>query len=177
MTQVALSIPVETRVRVNSNYPGRSSRIGQEGVVIKSAGYIHVKLDKENGRDAMFLPRELDIISAPVQASAVPTSDIKTGLWGYAESLAPAITQPTVTRAREVAFVAKHLAVQLAKQNPFVTSDDVQAELVKLGYKSTDLGNAAGTLFKGDQWTVVGTQASKRPEARGRTIKQWQYVR
>ena len=167
MTQVAaLSYPAQTRVRVNSNYPGRSSRIGQEGVVTKEAGYIHVTLDKEN-RNAMFLPRELDIISTTqVQAPAAPTL-----------AQAPAIAQPTVTRAREVAFVAKHLAVQLAKQNPFVTSDDVQAELVKLGYKSTDLGNAAGTLFKGDQWTVVGTQASKRPEARGRTIKQWQYIR
>jgi hypothetical protein len=74
--------------------------------------------------------------------------------------------------------VARRIAESLGKANKFVTADDVQAELLKQGYTSADLGNAAGPLFrKSKSWKDTGkTVNSKRKGAHSRKITVWEYI-
>ena len=72
---------------------------------------------------------------------------------------------------------AKGIARTLGMKRPFVTADDVQRELAET-HKISDraLGNAAGSLFKGDDWECIGTTTSQRVSAHGRLIRKWRYV-
>ena len=93
-------------------------------------------------------------------------------------SIQDVITAPAgLSRQGQALFVAKTVAVNLAKKEPSrtVTADVVQAELGKLGFKSTELGNAAGTIFKGP-FRAVGTTKSTREGNNRRKITVWQYV-
>jgi hypothetical protein len=89
--------------------------------------------------------------------------------------IAPAKTE--VVSAKSKAYVvAKTMAINLAKRNGYVNADQVQQEIAALGYKSTDLGNAAGVLFRGKNWEKVGTVKSARKGNHFRTIVNWKYV-
>jgi hypothetical protein len=86
---------------------------------------------------------------------------------------------PFLTLGQSPLQVARNLAVQLAQANPVrrINIDAVQIELAKLGIDSTALGNAAGQIFKGDQFQNTGeTVNSTRPGNRGRRVKVWEYV-
>jgi len=97
-------------------------------------------------------------------------------------SLLPTSVQTQVALSGDVqsrAFTAaRNLAVKLGKQNPGrrVTIDWVQDELSKLGYSSADLGNAAGSIFKGPFRNTGMTAKSLRPGNRKRRITVWEYV-
>jgi len=83
----------------------------------------------------------------------------------------------TVVSAKSKAYViAKTMAINLAKRNGTVNADQVQQEIAALGYKSTDLGNAAGVLFRGKNWQKVGTVKSARKGNHFRTIVNWKYI-
>src|SRR5579864_1360760 len=64
------------------------------------------------------------------------------------------------SRKRELSM-ASAIALQIAQESPTrtVSIDLVQDRLITLGI---DLGNAAGSLFKGGQWECVGFQKSSR---------------
>lgn len=74
--------------------------------------------------------------------------------------------------------IAKKIAVDLAKSKPLkiVNADLVQAELLKQGYTSSDLGNAAGALFRGKNWIRYFRTKSNRKGNHKREITNWQYI-
>ena len=74
-------------------------------------------------------------------------------------------------------FTAKAIIKDLANKQQYLTADDVQRELVALGYKVSDLGNAAGAIFRGNEYVtkVDGfTVRSKRDGRRGSAIGVYQ---
>lgn len=67
--------------------------------------------------------------------------------------------------------------VALGRESREVTADDVQQYLVDNGLDEGCLGNAAGSVFRGSDWTFTGrTQLSKRKAAHRRIIRVWKYV-
>ena len=78
----------------------------------------------------------------------------------------------------EVLQVARESAVWVATNGTplsrTVTSDDVAYRMQYLGYHYSDLGNAAGSIFKEKQWRFTGERIqSRRPAAHAREIKVW----
>jgi hypothetical protein len=70
-------------------------------------------------------------------------------------------------------FTAQAIIHNLSTKQQYITADDVQRELVALGYKVSDLGNAAGAIFRGNEYVtkVEGvTVRSKRAGRRGSVI-------
>jgi hypothetical protein len=107
----------------------------------------------------------------------------------FLTSLIPLSSNPTptpvvapvagVSRQSQAFGIARAAAVQLAKVNPErrITIDTVQSELEDFGYKSTDLGNSAGVIFKGGLFRDTGvTVKSNRPGNRGRRVIVWEYI-
>ena len=89
------------------------------------------------------------------------------------------IAEPaTSTKQGPALSVARNLAMSLAKQNPYkkVTIDWVQDELAKQGYTSADLGNAAGSIFRGPFRNTGTTVKSLRAGNRKRRITVWEYT-
>jgi hypothetical protein len=65
--------------------------------------------------------------------------------------------------------VARHLAVVRGA----VTSDDVAYHMTELGHHYDDLGNAAGSVFRGGfEWTGE-VRTSERASTHGRVIRVW----
>lgn len=85
-------------------------------------------------------------------------------------------TSASVKSHNKVFLLASKIAVQLGQQNGSVSADQVQAELVKLGYSSTDLGNAAGALFRNKNFKKDYAVKSGRKGNHAREITKWQYV-
>lgn len=77
-----------------------------------------------------------------------------------------------VSRAKILA-VAKELAEQLAIRHGVVNIDDVQAVLIQWGHHPSELGNAAGSVFRGEQWECVGFVASNRVSNHTRFVRNW----
>lgn len=74
----------------------------------------------------------------------------------------------------EILSVARRIARELAEQRGEITADDVQAELVRLGYGEHSLGNAAGALFRGSEWEWTGRRRkSRRVHAHANELKCW----
>ena len=68
---------------------------------------------------------------------------------------------------------AQTIAKRVALRWEVVTSDDVAAEMMAVGLRYEDLGNAAGSVFRSDfAWTGRVT-SSIRPSTHGRMIKVW----
>jgi hypothetical protein len=59
--------------------------------------------------------------------------------------------------------------------NGSVTADDVAIELEKRHIDSTELGNAAGALFRGKGWQFVGYTKSVRVSRHANKIGIWTY--
>lgn len=73
--------------------------------------------------------------------------------------------------------IAQLESLKLGRENRIVHVEMVQDALEKLGYKSTDLGNAAGGIFRSKNWKDTGrTQKSNRATSRRRKITLWEYV-
>lgn len=53
-------------------------------------------------------------------------------------------------------------AIALGRSDRCVTADDAQAWLLEHGYEPGALGNAAGSIFKGGEWTLEGYTMSAR---------------
>src|ERR1035438_6734821 len=49
-------------------------------------------------------------------------------------------------------FTAKAIIKDLATKQQYLTADDVSRELVALGFSLSDLGNAAGSIFRGNEY-------------------------
>jgi len=55
-----------------------------------------------------------------------------------------------------------------------VNMDQVAQGMMMAGFNATDLGNAAGSVFKGDEWEFTGRYVkSQRVSAHARDIKVW----
>ena len=139
-----------------------STKYGNSGTVTSfDEDFIYIKQD--DGNSTGWYPASLILIAPTTPQKVTP---------------APITTTVVLSRSR-VLETARTLAVKLAQQNPtrVVTADMVQGELQKLGYKSTDLGNAAGVIFKGNHFRNTGkTVKSVRPGNNRRPITVWQYV-
>lgn len=54
-----------------------------------------------------------------------------------------------------------------------VTADDAAAWLIGHGHSAASLGNAAGSLFKGDEWELVGYRPSERTSRHRNRVGVW----
>jgi preprotein translocase subunit YajC len=82
-----------------------------------------------------------------------------------------------ISKNSEVYRIAKDIAVELGRNWKQVNIDMVQGVLVGRGYKAADLGNAAGAIFRGENWKNAGTTyLSRRESNHARKITVWQYV-
>lgn len=79
-----------------------------------------------------------------------------------------------VTRA-ELLELARDVARQIAmsRSERTVTADDVLKRLSDMGYEPGELGNAAGSIFKGGQWAFVDRVKSERVSNHARWIMVW----
>ena len=76
----------------------------------------------------------------------------------------------------DVLDVARHIALRLARRNKDqeCTADEVQRVMVQSGYTPSDLGNAAGSIFKEKKWKWTGRCVpSTRTSRRGNPIRVW----
>jgi hypothetical protein len=70
--------------------------------------------------------------------------------------------------------VAQEIANELAKQHGSVHMDMVAAEMLSRGCDPNELGNAAGTIFKGKQWMWTGEfVASHRVSRHSGLLRVW----
>lgn len=79
----------------------------------------------------------------------------------------------------EVLSLARLLAswIALHRESRECTADDVQSALIARGRRPEELGNAAGSIFRGKQWRYSKKIIqSTRVSNNGRTIKIWEYV-
>jgi hypothetical protein len=76
---------------------------------------------------------------------------------------------------KELLLRAQSIARLIAMESPNRTcaSDDVQELMTELGIDPSELGNAAGSLFRGKGWTLVTTRKSRRTAAHARRIGVW----
>lgn len=73
---------------------------------------------------------------------------------------------------------ARSIAVEVARRlGRDITIDDVLREMLHRGFDIKALGNAAGSIFKGDQWQFTGNyRPSVRISNHGRVVKIWKLV-
>lgn len=73
---------------------------------------------------------------------------------------------------------ARAIAVLIANSRPskLVNADDVQKALMEQGYEPAQLGNAAGSIFRGEMWLKRGYENSKRKTNHARVIMSWEYI-
>lgn len=71
-------------------------------------------------------------------------------------------------------WFAKAIAAHAGRTGEIVTADTVQRELKRQGHDPSDLGNAAGALFRDRKlWTCVGFRNSARTKRQSGTIREW----
>jgi len=73
----------------------------------------------------------------------------------------------------ELLSTARDLAKRLAELYGRVTADQVRAEYEYRGGNWSDLGNAAGSIFKGKQWQCVGFENSTVTTSHARALRVW----
>ena len=83
------------------------------------------------------------------------------------------IAQAAAHRAKILA-AARDVARKLAAERGTTNADDVAIELEKHGVDSTELGNAAGSIFRGKDWKFVGFMKSVRVSRHRNQIRIWQ---
>lgn len=96
-------------------------------------------------------------------------------LFNYAETLRRKESGMAKAAAAcpQLLATAKNLAHRIAISKGSVTSDDVAFRMAQIGMNYAELGNAAGSVFRGQfEWTgqVV---PSERASTHGRSIKVW----
>lgn len=70
---------------------------------------------------------------------------------------------------------ARATARLLATRNGHTNSDEVSTELELQGIDSTELGNAAGAIFRGPGWRCIGYQKSVRVSRHANRIANWTF--
>ena len=81
------------------------------------------------------------------------------------------------TAARpELVALMKAVARDIGRKQVLVTADDVWLELAIHGVIPEMLGNAAGAMFRSDDWECVGNRKSERVTNHGRRILVWSYA-
>ena len=80
--------------------------------------------------------------------------------------------------AGSVVLRVQTIARELRRRQRFVTADDVQRVMFERKISSTELGNGAGSMFRGKgQWRKTGRYISSvRIPAHGRDIPVWEYI-
>jgi len=80
--------------------------------------------------------------------------------------------------AGSVVLRVQEIARELGRRQRFVTADDVQRVMFERKISSKELGNGAGSMFRGKgQWRKTGRYISSvRIAAHGRDIPVWEYV-
>ena len=73
----------------------------------------------------------------------------------------------------EVLAKAQEVALWLGRHGKAISADDVYHSLVILGIKPSQLGPAAGSIFKGQGWKCVGWVKSTRVSNHARMIRSW----
>lgn len=78
----------------------------------------------------------------------------------------------------KVLALARSIAFDLAAKNGGVTNaEDVAIQLEKMGIDSTQLGNAAGAIFRTKNWKFTGQFVTPvRLSRHGNQIRVWQYL-
>lgn len=74
--------------------------------------------------------------------------------------------------------IARRIAAEIANRKPNheCNADEVGLELARRGYQS-NLGPAAGSIFKGQEWEFTGRRIrSERVKNHARELKVWRYV-
>jgi hypothetical protein len=70
--------------------------------------------------------------------------------------------------------VARERARFVAREHGEVSMDDVAAALVVSGYDPADLGNAAGSVFRGSEWVWTGRFVrSSRVASHSNLLRVW----
>ncbi len=67
----------------------------------------------------------------------------------------------------------KLIAISIAQIKGKATADDVRKEYEYRGGNWSDLGNAAGSIFKGKQWQCVGFENSTVTTSHARALRVW----
>jgi hypothetical protein len=70
----------------------------------------------------------------------------------------------------------RSIAGNLARIYGKVTADDVRKEYEYRGGNWSDLGNAAGSIFKGKQWECVGFENSTVTTSHARALRVWKLI-
>jgi hypothetical protein len=75
----------------------------------------------------------------------------------------------------ELLEIARDVAESIARSgNGTATMDQVAMQLMTMDYNPSDLGNAAGSVFKGNQWEFTGTRVkSNKVSSHAREIRVW----
>ena len=77
-------------------------------------------------------------------------------------------------KRRGMLHLAQRVAVRIAERQGTVTSDDVFAVLARNGLNPKELGNAAGSVFRGHEFRFTGSwRKSRRPTNHARSIRVW----
>ncbi len=168
--------------KVRVHYPDyRSEYENQIGTVMSPAARGYVKVRFKKGATLNLYPQRLTLIES---LATIPSEEETASVQETQSSLVP--STETAKKARGIAgavkshstafVVASNIARNLGLVNPTVNADQVQQKLAEAGYKSTDLGNAAGSLFRGKAWQKAGTTKSARFGNHAREITNWKYI-
>jgi len=60
----------------------------------------------------------------------------------------------------------------IGRHRVLVTIEDVREAIAQAG-RSWTLGNAAGAVFKGNDWECAGFSQARHPEAHARMVRTW----
>jgi len=74
---------------------------------------------------------------------------------------------------KEALRKAKAHAIALGVALGEVTADDVKRRMLNYGDDPDDLGNAAGSIFRGSEWVCVGVKQSERKSRHAGKISVW----
>src|SRR5260370_34039583 len=66
------------------------------------------------------------------------------------------------------------IVIALSRSERIATADDASRWLAEHGYEPGALGNAAGSLFRGDNWKLVGYRPSERTSRHRNRVGVWQ---
>jgi len=165
--ELATKKEIKVGDRVNVSWRGSSLWEGP-ATVVRIYGNGDISIRKDGGLIGSFSPEHITLIES-ASVPQVPAQEIQAKEKGIARA---------VGKHTAVFIVARKLAVDLAKKNSngVVNADQVQDELTKLGYTSSDLGNAAGALFRGKNWIKLAPSKSTRKGNHARDIANWKYV-
>jgi hypothetical protein len=185
--ETKLGYTVGQRVEIlNSAYHG-----GRFGVVTGFIGGYSangepsfVKVITDLGKIGGWLPSSIKLVApvAPIATPVPPPALTPNQGLAAAREIAAGVSakyagqNAAINKNAQVYQIAKNIAIQLGKDKGLVTIDAVQGELVNLGYKAADLGNAAGAVFRGKNWKEAGPYLSRRESNHARKITVWKYV-